>query len=562
MRKFIFLSTLLLHLLNSFQVGAISPGIQSTPDCEIVTLFTDRGIYIAGEKLQFSATISNNSNCAIGNTSKIIYIELITPDGNKLAASKCLVVDFSAQGCFTIPDKLITGIYFLRAYTKVMRNFGPKEYSYCQLRIINPGQNEVLAVENLDQSTDSYSIQKSNEEPANTLAIAIDHQEYSDRDTVFFSINSAVESANHIKSLCLSVVPGLTESAIFNPKKIKVSSISETEYFAESIGVSLTGTINETVSKKPVSDQRVNLSVIGDDRDFIAVRTDNTGRFFFSLPEIYGEKDIFLCCDNTKATEMKIWVDNDFCTLPVHIEVPAFSLSELERQVVLGMVANIRIKTHFQPDTLEVVTIPDYSTRSFYGIPTNVLNLDQYVQLPTIEEYFNELPGLVKVRKRNGEKYFKVFGSTDLSFYEPLVLIDWVALNEPAKILAIAPSNVARIEFVTKLYIKGDQTYGGIISIISKKGDFAGIDLPSAGMFINYRFLADNTCDEETDLTKSSYPDYRTTLFWNPNISMQEGMENKYSFIAPDTPGKYVIVIQGLTNEGEVFVKTQDFEVK
>ena len=42
---------------------------------------------------------------------------------------------------------------------------------------------------------------------------------------------------------------------------------------------------------------------------------------------------------------------------------------------------------------------------------TKFFILINYVQLPTLEEYFNELPTLAKVRKRQGEKYFKILGA-------------------------------------------------------------------------------------------------------------------------------------------------------
>ena len=39
----------------------------------------------------------------------------------------------------------------------------------------------------------------------------------------------------------------------------------------------------------------------------------------------------------------------------------------------------------------------------------------------------------------------------------------------------------------------GNITYGGIISFVSRKNNFAGIDLPKSGTFISYSFLEDCT---------------------------------------------------------------------
>ncbi len=69
--------------------------------------------------------------------------------------------------------------------------------------------------------------------------------------------------------------------------------------------------------------------------------------------------------------------------------------------------------------------------KSFYGEPTELLVIETYIDLPTLEDYFSELAGAVKVRKSQGKKHFR-FASTrpEMTIYDPLVLIDWVAVND------------------------------------------------------------------------------------------------------------------------------------
>ncbi len=80
---------------------------------------------------------------------------------------------------------------------------------------------------------------------------------------------------------------------------------------------------------------RVNLSVIGRGRDFMAVQTDTSGRFFFSLPDYTGFRDLFLCAKNTDTSDPKILIDNDYCTIPVHIPSKIFTLTPQEREASL-----------------------------------------------------------------------------------------------------------------------------------------------------------------------------------------------------------------------------------
>ena len=200
--------------------------------------------------------------------------------------------------------------------------------------------------------------------------------------------------------------------------------------------------------------------------------------------------------------------------------------------------------------------------QAFYGKPNEILYLDNYIQLPTLEEYLNELPTLVKVRKHQGEKYFKVLGpQTELSGYDPLILVDMVAIADPSKVLAIPPVNISRIEVVNKLYVKGDQTYGGIINIISKHSDFAGIDLPSSGVFINYGFLADNSHYPEIYSPGKHSPDTRNTLYWEPKFVLNKSNSAKVTFTTSDAPGKYLIILNGINLKGEKFKQTSTIEV-
>ena len=170
---------------------------------------------------------------------------------------------------------------------------------------------------------------------------------------------------------------------------------------------------------------------------------------------------------------------------------------------------------------------------------------------------------MVKVKKRKGEKYFKVFGTQSaLDVFDPLVLIDHVAVDDPEKILKVLPQNVARIEIVNEPYVKGSQTYGGIISIISKRGDFAGIDLPSSGIFINYRFLDDNSMCGAFKPAVNQYPDTRNTLFWQPDITPEQLKNAGFVFTTGDSHGEYIAVLRSISPSGKVIIAETKFAVE
>jgi len=185
------------------------------------------------------------------------------------------------------------------------------------------------------------------------------------------------------------------------------------------------------------------------------------------------------------------------------------------------------------------------------------------VPLPTLEEYFDELGTAVKVRQHNGLNYFKVIGSQpELNYYNPLVLVDWVAVNNIEKILAASPTTIERIEIVNVPYVKGDVTYGGIISIISKRGDFAGIDLPTSWVFLNYQGLADNCSCSIIQTDTLHLPDSRNLLYWNPHLEFDVSNNAAFSFKTPDTPGSYSIVVSGVDATGNKWRQSKSFIVR
>jgi len=555
-----YLITLL--LLFATQVAAFGSAGISVEATESVKLFTDRSIYIVGEQVGFYAKIHNSVNIQPSENSQVLYCELISPDGNKISGSKFLINQASVEGCIAIPEEQVSGIYFLRAYTKVMRNYGPETYAYVQIKIVNPSLDEVLAPEKNEKNT-VLQLQESKKDINNDLfAVELNKKQFTSNETVSVFIKAKENHSLISDGICLSVMHEAAIPQTMLTQQNRLKQKAETMYVAENLGLSLTGKLTAS-GGFPLKGKLVNLSIVGQGSDFMAIRTDSSGRFFFVLPAYSGKRDLFLCAEKTDMPDVRIWVDNDFCSLPVHIQAEAFTLSDEERSVALKMAVNCQIESDFDVvDTVMENTPAVSANRTFYGEPTSVLNLDRYVQLPTLEEYFNELPGQVKVRKKSGLKYFKVIGSYDISFYDPLVLIDGVAVDEPDRVLAVAPQNIARIEIVNQLYVKGGQTYGGVINIVSKKGDFAGIDLPATGIFINFRFFAQKDIIQPIAGEPDKVPDVKNTLLWKPGISVPENGEFKCAFPAPKATGKYAVVLDGISNNGEQFRQIVTFEVK
>jgi len=529
---------------------------------EKIVACTDRTMYVAGEKLFFSALVINSGDNNPAQLSRILYCELVTPDGKKIDGRKYLVHNSMGQGCLEIPEETISGIYFLKLYTRFMRNRSTDEYKFIMLKIVNPYKTEVLQGKDAADTSELAGEKKNMHAGDSVLNFISGKSTYFAREEIRLTINGS-NNKGMPSRLCLSVIPEATYENRNFLVKTNTNTSKEEVYLPETRGISLSGQLIAKESGKPLREAKINLSIIGD-KDILVMRTDSSGRFFFALPDYAGNRDLFLSADDLPEITPEIFIDNDFCSRPINLPYPLFSLNEDEKRAAYTLAVNSRVSSIFREKIISNDTVPKKITSSFYGNPSGVLVMEKYIELPTLEDYFTELPVIVNIRKVQGKKRFRFSYITqaEMSQYEPLVLVDWVAVNDIGKILAMSPLEIERVELVNAVYIKGNVTYGGIISFVSKKNNFAGIDLPTSGNFVNYRFLQE--CDEHIQKAPDlvNFPDSRNTLYWNPAVQVNDEGTANISFKAPDTPGKYYIRLRGINSEGDVVVSEKMFVIK
>ncbi len=119
-------------LLTGFDVNC-QAGQLGMPDSitiagsgERIRLFTDRNLYCVNERIFFTAgyTCLNEADSILW--SKVLYVELINWNGVKLGNLKLKLDKSGSSASLRIPGDLLSGNYYLRAYTKWMRNFSIK----------------------------------------------------------------------------------------------------------------------------------------------------------------------------------------------------------------------------------------------------------------------------------------------------------------------------------------------------------------------------------------------------------------------------------------------------
>jgi hypothetical protein len=57
-------------------------------------------------------------------------------------------------------------------------------------------------------------------------------------------------------------------------------------------------------------------------------------------------------------------------------------------------------------------------------------------------------------------------------------------------------------------------------------------------------------------------PDYRTTIFWKPNIVLSQEGRASVEFYSSDWPTSYSVVIEGITDDGQIIQQIGKIKVE
>jgi hypothetical protein len=201
----------------------------------------------------------------------------------------------------------------------------------------------------------------------------------------------------------------------------------------------------------------------------------------------------------------------------------------------------------------------------FYGKPDQELILKNYISLPTMQEVFFELVPGVTIRTNNGIVRFHITDPLTNTILEgdPLILIDGVRIDDPAIMLGLNPDRVEKIDIIASEYLLGDFIFPGIISAITKTGDYSEIPLSRNSLRIRQRLydppaIFDSPAYSVSAPADKRIPDFRNTLFWTYDLKPQDDGKVIIECLTGDISSDYIINIAGTDRSGKPvsFIKT------
>jgi len=337
--------------------------------------------------------------------------------------------------------------------------------------------------------------------------------------------------------------------------------------FPEMEGHLVSGTIRSTSDGEPLANENIVMSYVGKSAQCRFTRSDEKGRFNFVIRD-YGKKEIVIQPLSGIANNYYVEITNPFPMVRRKYNTNAFNIDSSRLEEINRAIISMQVKSIYEPFTKPVATHQDVAP-DFYGRPDLTIRLEDYIRLNTFREVIKEiLPG-VSIYRKNDLTGFRLINKYPNMAFEtdPLVVVDGVPVREADKVLMIDSDELEKVDILNTRYFFSDIMIEGIISLTSKKGDLGVMEFsrpPFRQEFdalskVTWQFSPDYEIQEDRD---SRIPDFRNTLYWNPDLTTNREGKASVTFFTSDESAEYTVIAEGLSTEGKPCRVVTGFSVK
>ncbi|MCW3090094.1 MAG: hypothetical protein JWP81_1163 [Ferruginibacter sp.] len=340
------------------------------------------------------------------------------------------------------------------------------------------------------------------------------------------------------------------------------------QFVPEVNGHIVNGKITALQPGLPLKEIPAYLSVPGIRTQFQTAGSDASGKVKFEMKNFYSDGDIIAQTNNEKDSGYRLELAPPFFPAYSNNILPPFDLKGHD-EALLKMYIASQVRNAYLYNQLNHSTLPALDTSAFYLKPDVIYLLDNYVRFTTLEEVLREYVLEVNVRLHGGKFHLPVLDAFNRGPFAsgPLILLDGVPMFDFNKLMKYDPLKIRKLEVVTKTYFLGTNSFDGIVNLITYKGNLEGFEIDPRATIVDYEGLQlqrdfYSPVYETPQQIQSRIPDYRTLLYWAPNLITNKEGKVQTGFYSADLPGRYAIVTQGLTEDGRTGTTVAGFEVK
>jgi hypothetical protein len=538
---------------------------------EQLVVITDKPYYYPREVIWLKAYLDYLNPELKDSLSRVVHIDLIRQD-KKIVNSLTLSLDSGRlQGSIVLPRGIPPGPYMLRGYTNFMRNFGEGYFFYKSIPVLS-------LEERVEPSTQSIPAEQSKQ------VITADAAIYGLRKQVHLNLD-VPDGGNYSISITdatqVAEIPHLKITDDWGIGQEVVKEPALVDYVTEK-GVRFIGKfVNENNTAKASK-----LTFYRKDRvEVFDIESNANGIFQVNGLLFYDSALYFYNPVSTKSNKANRLFGK------VEIQSEKFGANNIAVPGYWFKVINSNSPQRFLPNYLlppDSRLLDEVVVKSSRIVDTSVEKLPGILGGADAIVFGSELKdtGCNALRAAIGKTagisifcsgcdcsvVFKRAGLLSITnTTEPLVLINNVPVSGgPSVFSSISPESIERIEFSKRLNpLYGSQGANGIIAVYLKNGESGGGSyrdlLVNKSIMVKgfSRPLSFISPDYSLANQEASVADYRSTLYWNPEIK-KDAITGKYTcnFYTSDLPGKYRIVLQGVTKNHEPIYAEQFIIVK
>ncbi len=331
-------------------------------------------------------------------------------------------------------------------------------------------------------------------------------------------------------------------------------------YQPEFEGPIISGNIENIQTGRAEKNIQTYLAIPGKNFLLYSSTSDSTGRLHYYAKNFYGPVEIVAQAKPGNEKTYRINIETPYSENYSSRPIATFNITSLVNRQLKFKSVNMQVQNIYA-DKIKAHPHLVNDTVSFYGKSQRTYFLDDYVRFPTMQEVLREYVQEINVYHRNKNFSIALIRKYPNGFIEkrdPLVLIDGVPLlGDQNKIFRYDPLKVKELQIINRDYYLGTSVTQGIANFITYDGRPEGMELEANTTVLDYEGLQMQRefykpVYETANQVNSRLPDFRSLLLWEPNFKTDNTGKQNISFYTSDLPGKYTVVIQGLSNNGRV----------
>lgn len=530
---------------------------------ERVYVSTDKDCYIAGEDVWCSVYCIDDTTGIYSNLSDVAYLQFISKEG---VAGTYKIAMIGGRGCgkIRIPFGFATGNYSIVSYTKCCGGNSKSKFNGKIISIFNTlstlkvkgGVIEGECKKNRSMLPEHEEIGITvGEKNEGRVPIKINNL---GRENIH--VNVSVYHADELEELS-----GSYNKVPLPERKGDFEACDETDYSGEVVTVKVTARNGSGVAGKYLY-----MSGVGNTDDVYVTKIGDNGMAVFKTCNIFGNRDVvFEVLSDNGSVVQKVADRDTTITYDIEIlnkkyirlveDIPALEISVAMNRALKERNRRMQISRRFDSDTLYDMCKQKYT--SFAGdTKPLVYNLDDYTRFPNLKETLREYVKFVRVRRMDRTEELKVLWETQ---GRCLVLLDGIPVSDHSIILGLDQQLVKQVVVYPKRYMLNHFIYDGVVNFITYKGNMAGVKLPKNVSIIEFdgvsypqAFLGEKASAE------SDYPNFLSTIYWNPIVDLKKGETFEFNCILPQYKGNFKIVVEGVTETGKGILSTASLHIK